>query len=179
MIRHAMMTLGAAAMCLQLGTTPASAEMSHDEKVVAAAALLGIAALLHNKHHYKNGYAPAAGEQAADFENCYRDGLHGYPYTESTRDCAEGWQAGNAEREKARAHRQITSADQKAPPMAIRGCANLLATNFAVGTHAVHIIKARSPTKHEWEIEASVGHEHMVCIMRDTGEVISARGGKL
>lgn len=178
MIRHAMMTLGAAAMCLQLGTTPASAEMSHDEKVVAAAALLGIAALLHNKHHYKNGYAPAAGEQAADFENCYRDGLHGYPYTESSKDCAQGWQAGNAERENSVAHRQ-NAADQKAPPMAVKGCAALMATNFAVSSHHVHILKARSPSKHEWEIEASVGHEHLVCVMRDTGEVISARGGRL
>lgn len=179
MIRRSFVMLGTAALCLQLGLTSAAAEMSHDEKVAAAAALLGIAAVLHNKNHYKDGYAPAAGAHAADFETCYRDGLHGYAYTEGTRDCAEGWQAGNAEREKARAHRQNTSADQKAPPMAVKGCASLMATNFAVGTHAVHIIKARSPSKHEWEIEVSVGHEHMVCVMRDTGEVISARGGRL
>ncbi|MFN4203363.1 MAG: hypothetical protein ACK4GM_09935 [Tabrizicola sp.] len=179
MIRQSFTMLGAAALCLQLGMAPARAEMSHDEKVAAAAALLGIAALLHNKHHYKDGYAPASGSHTADFENCYRDGLHGYDYTSGSKDCAEGWQAGNAEREKARAHRQTAAADQKAPPMAVRGCANLMATNFAVGTHAVHMIKARSTGKHEWEIEASVGHEHMVCVMRDTGEVISARGGRL
>ena len=41
------------------------------------------------------------------------------------------------------------------------------------------ILRARSPSKHEWEIEASVGHEHMVCVIRDTGEVLSARGGRL
>lgn len=179
MIRKPIMILGTAALCLQLGAVPATAEMNHDEKVAAAAAILGIATLLHNKHHYKDGYSPTAGQNAADFESCYRDGLHGYAYTESSRDCAEGWQAGNAERENARAHRQNTAAEQKAPPMAAKGCANLLATNFAVGTHSVHIIKARSPSKHEWEIEASVGHEHMVCVMRDTGEVISARGGRL
>lgn len=179
MIRQSCMMLGTAALCLQLGLVPARAEMSHDEKVAAAAALLGIATLLHNKHHYLGGYSPAGPEHTADFETCYRDGLHGYPYTESSRDCAQGWQAGNAERENARAHRQNTSADQKAPPMAVKGCANLMATNFAVGTYAVHIIKVRSSTKHEWEIEASVGHEHMVCVMRDSGEVISARGGRL
>lgn len=179
MIRQSLTMLGTTALCLQLSMAPAKAEMSHDEKIAAAAALLGIATLLHNKHHYTGGYQPASGQSTADFETCYRDGLHGYPYAESTRDCAEGWQAGNAEREKARAHRQNTSADQKAPPMAVKGCANLMATNFAVGTHAVHIIKARSPRKHEWEIEASVGHEHLVCVMRDTGEVISARGGRL
>ena len=132
MIRQSFTMLGTAALCLQLGMAPAKAEMSHDEKVAAAAALLGIATLLHNKHHYKDGYSPAAAEHAADFETCYRDGLHGYPYTESSRDCAEGWQAGNAEREKARAHRQNTSAVQKAPPMAVKGCANLMATNFTL-----------------------------------------------
>ncbi len=177
-MKHAFLLLGTAAMCLQLVATPVAAEMSHDEKVAAAAALLGIATLLHNKHHYKDGYSPATGSHAADFETCYRDGLHGYPYNESSRDCAEGWQAGNAEREKSVAHRQNT-ADQKAPPMAVKGCAALMATNFAVSSHHVHILKARSPSKHEWEIEASVGHEHMVCVMRDTGEVISARGGRL
>lgn len=179
MMKRSFLLLGTAALCLQLAVAPARAEMSHDEKVAAAAALIGLAAVLHNKHHYKGGYAPTDGQATADFENCYRDGLHGYQYTESSKDCAEGWQAGNAERENSVAHRQNTAADQKAPPMAVKGCAALLATNFAVGTHAVHIIKARSPAKHEWEIEASVGHEHMVCTMRDSGEVISARGGRL
>ncbi len=41
------------------------------------------------------------------------------------------------------------------------------------------MIKSRSPGTHEWEIEASVGHEHMVCKMRDTGEVIDDRGGRM
>jgi len=178
-MKNIILSLGTAALCLQLSAAPAAAKMSHDEKVAAAAALLGLAVILHNKHHYKDGYAPADGQGAAGFESCYRDGLHGFAYTESSRDCAQGWQAGNAEREKGMAHRQTASASEKAPPMALKGCAALLATNFAVGTHQVHIIKSRSPGKHEWEIEASVGHEHMVCTMRDTGEVISARGGRL
>lgn len=170
--------LGTAALCLNLAVVPATAEMSHDEKVAAAAALLGLAAILHNKHHYKDGYAPASGSHAADFESCYRDGLHGYAYTESSKDCAEGWQAGTAERESGRAHREVASND-KAPAMALKGCAQIMAQNFAVGTHAVHFVKSRSPSKHEWEIEAKVGHEHMVCKMRDSGEVIELRGGRM
>lgn len=179
MLNRAFVVLGSAAIFAQIAAPPVAAELSHDEKVAAAAAVLGIAALLHNKHHYKDGYSPATGNHVADFETCYRDGLHGYPYAEGSKDCAEGWQAGNAEREKSIAHRQNTGADQKAPPMAVKGCAALMATNFAVGSHHVHILKARSPAKHQWEIEASVGHEHMVCVMRDSGEVISARGGRL
>jgi hypothetical protein len=43
----------------------------------------------------------------------------------------------------------------------------------------VHIIKARSPSKHQCQIEASVGHEFTVCTMRDPGQVIPARSGRL
>lgn len=170
--------LGLAALCMQVSTAPARAEMSNDEKVAAAIAILGIAALAHNKHHYTGGYAPPGGRETADFETCYRDGLHGYDYVESSRDCAEGWQAGNAERENSRAHRAVATAD-RAPPMALQGCAQIVAQNFAVGTQAVHFVKSRSPSKHEWEIEAAVGHEHMVCKMRDSGELIDLRGGRL
>lgn len=178
MMKRSLLLLGSAVFCLQMATAPARAEMSHDEKVAAAAALLGLAAVLHNKHHYKEGYAPATEANTADFETCYRDGLHGYGYTEGSRDCAEGWEAGNAERENSRAHRAVAAAD-KAPPMALQGCAQIMAQNFAVGTHSVHFVKSRSPAKHEWDIEATVGHEHMVCKMRDSGEVIELRGGRL
>lgn len=178
-MKRAFLPLGIAAMCPQRVATPVAAQMSHDEKVGAAAALLGIAVLLHNKHHYKGGYSPATGTYAADFESCYPDGLHGTPFSESARDCAEGWQAGKADRETSAAHRQNTGAAQKAPPITVKGCAALLATNFAVGTQSVHLIKARSPSKHQWQIEASVGHEHTVCIMRDPGQVIPARSGRL
>lgn len=63
--------------------------------------------------------------------------------------------------------------------MAVKGCAERVAGNFDVRVGQVHIIKARSPRKYEWEIEAAVGHQHMVCKMRDTGEPFDLRGGKM
>jgi hypothetical protein len=63
--------------------------------------------------------------------------------------------------------------------MAIQGCAKIVAQNFAVSTRDVHMVKSRSPGKHEWQIEAAVGHQHMVCTMRDSGEVIEVRGGRM
>jgi hypothetical protein len=63
--------------------------------------------------------------------------------------------------------------------MAIQGSAKIVAQNFAFSTHCVHMIKSRSPAKHDWEIEASVGHELMVCTMGDTGEVIDVRAGRM
>lgn len=171
---------GAAALCLQLAVVPAHAEMTDAEKAAAALAILGIAALAHNQHHYREGYRPLSGEQTAEFERGYRDGVHGYAYNtfHSTVDYAEGYQAGDKERTNSMAHRQIPVAN-KAPPMALKGCADIVARNFAVGTHQVHMVKSRSPAKHEWEIEAAVGHSYMVCTMRDTGEVIDLRGGRM
>jgi hypothetical protein len=178
MMKRGLTVLGAAAMCFQLAAAPAAAEMSNDEKAAAALAILGIAALAHHKQHYTGGYAPATGESTAEFESCYRDGLHGYDYTGGSQDCAQGWQAGNAERENSRAHRAVAVAD-KAPHMAIQGCAKIVAQNFAVSPRDVHMVKSRSPGKHQWQIEAAVGHEHMVCTMRDSGEVIEVRGGRM
>jgi hypothetical protein len=170
-----------AAFCLQMTAAPVRAEMSDDEKAAAALAILGIAALAHNKHHYREGYAPQSGDHTAEFERGYRDGVHGYAYNSfgSTVDYAEGYQAGDKERGNSTAHRQNTTAANKAPPMAMQGCAQIVAQNFAVSTHHVHIIKSQSPSKHEWLIEAAVGHDHMVCTMRDTGEVIEVRGGRM
>jgi hypothetical protein len=181
MMKQGVMALVAAAMCLQLAAAPAQAEMTDDEKAAAALAILGIAALAHNKHHYRDGYSPQTGDHTAEFERGYRDGVHGYAYNSfgSTVDYAEGYQAGDKERANSMAHRQNTTSANKAPPMAMKGCAKIVAQNFAVSTHHVHMIKSRSPGKHEWEIEAAVGHDHMVCKMRDTGEVIDLRGGRM
>lgn len=169
-----------AALGLNVTATPIHAKMTDEEKAAAALAILGIAALAHAKHHYTGGYAPADGVETAEFERGYRDGVHGYPYWQNsqTRAYAEGYQAGDKERENSMAHRTMT-AETMAPPMANKGCAQIVAQNFAVGMGQVHILKARSPAKHEWQIEAAVGHEHMVCTMRDSGEVIELRGGRM
>ena len=173
--------LATTALAIGLVSQPASAKMSDKDKAAAAAAaiaILGIAALAHGSHHYAGGYEPDDGDATAEFERGYRDGVHGYAYNEhrSTQDYAQGYQAGDRERENSMAHRQ-TSADSRAPAMANQGCARIVAQNFGVGSHQVHITKARSPAKHEWLIEAAVGHDYLVCTMRDTGEVIDVRGG--
>jgi hypothetical protein len=180
-MKRSILLLCSAAMLLNIVSTPARAEMTNEQKAAAAIAILGIAALAHNKTHYQQGYAPTDGEQTAEFERGYRDAVHGYTYDErnGTRDYASGYEAGTAERENAVAHRKNNATGQKAPPMALQGCAEIVAQNFAVDTENVHFIKQRSPGKHEWEIEAAVGHQHMVCKMRDSGEVIELRGGRL
>jgi hypothetical protein len=182
MTKRGLLALCAAAMSLQLVAAPAQAKMSDEEKAAAAAlVILGVAALAHHKHHYREGYAPQAGEHVAEFERGFRDAVHGYAYNtfNSTVDYAQGYQAGDKERSNSMSHRQVTTVVNRAPPMAMQGCAQIVARNFAVSPHNVHVITSRSPAKHKWEIEAAVGHSHMVCKMRDTGEVIDLRGGRM
>jgi hypothetical protein len=180
-MKYVLLFLGVATLAFHAALSPAVAEMTDDEKAAAAIAILGIAALAHNKYHYDDGYVPATGESTAEFERGYRDGVHGYAYDShnSTVDYAEGYQAGDSERENSMAHRKNAARNDQAPPMAIKGCAKIVGQNFAVGMNQVHIVKSQSPAKHEWKIEAAVGRKHMVCTMRDTGEVIDLRGGKM
>lgn len=181
MMKKLVSALAIAAFGMNLSVAPARAAMSDEDKAALAAgaiAILGIAALAHKKHHYRDNYYPADAEETAEFERGYRDALHGYPYWEhsQTTGYVNGYTAGSRERENSMAHRTIP-ADSRAPAMANQGCARIVAQNFAVDTHHVHITKARSPAKHEWLIEAAVGHQYMVCKMRDTGEVIEVTGG--
>jgi len=180
MIKRTVSVLAIAALALQVAIVPARAEMSDGEKAAAALAILGIAALAHNKHHYEDGYAPADGVATAEFERGYRDGVHGYPYWEGnqTPSYAKGYQAGDKERQNSMAHRQ-QSADTRAPHMANQGCAQIVAQNFGVSKRDVHLTKSRPGAKHEWMIEAAVGHDYMTCTMRDSGEVLDLRGGRL
>ena len=173
-------SLAMAALSVQFAVVPAQARMSDAEKAAAAVAILGIAALAHKKHHYQEGYQPDDDVETAEFERGYRDGVHGYAYWENsrTRGYVQGYQAGTKERENSMAHRH-QAAEEKAPPMAINGCADIVASNFDVSRHDVHMIRSSAGNKHEWLVEAAVGHNHMVCTMRDTGEVIDLRGGKL
>jgi hypothetical protein len=183
MMKRSISLMIIAAVCMQMAAQPAVAMNDKDEAAaaaVAAIAILGIAALSHNKHHYRNGYEPSNGDETAEFERGYRDGLHGYHYWEDSRtpSYAEGYHAGDHERENSVAHRRPTYG-QKAPPMAYQGCAQIVAQNSGVAQSHVHFTKVRSPAKHEWQIEAGVGHSYMVCKMRDSGELPDLTGGRL
>ena len=179
-MKHSISVLACAALCVQVFVLPAQAKMTSEEKAAAALAILGIAALAHHKHHYDEGFEPEDGEVTAEFERGYRDGLHGYAYDPYNKNIGylNGFQAGEKERGHSTAYRRPADGET-APPMARQGCAKIVAQNFAVNSHSVHFVKSRSPSKHEWEIEAAVGHQHMVCKMRDTGEVIDLRGGRM
>lgn len=80
--------------------------MSDGAKVaVAAAALLGIAALAHKSHHREDRHYNE--QQTADFERGYRDGLYHNSFSNwnNSRDYSDGYQKGADERREQSSYR--------------------------------------------------------------------------
>ncbi|NIJ70704.1 hypothetical protein [Xanthomonas sp. 60] len=76
-----------------------SAGMSDGAKVaVAAAAILGIAALAHQAHHHDDGDHDDDARHEADYERGYRDGVHGYDAAADNGAYSDGYGAGLRER---------------------------------------------------------------------------------
>jgi hypothetical protein len=181
-MKHGLFALAAAAMCLQLAGIPVHAEMSSDEKAAAAIAILGIAALAHNKHHYREGYAPQTGDHTAEFERGYRDGMHGYSYNTngSTVDYAEGYQAGDKERSNSMAHRQNSASGVRVPKAAMDACFNDAVNGvFQTNPHNVHVIKAAQEGSDNFYIELASGHKHVVCSVNSRGEIFNTEYRRL
>lgn len=170
------------ALGLQMPANVAQADTKSDEAAAAAAvAILGIAALMHNKNHYPNGYVPSGGDATAAFERGYRDGVYGHSYDQrhGGRDYAEGYQAGVVERENASTYRHNPQkvTDNGVPRAATNACVKLVAQNFAISAHNVHIVNSYQKATHQYVIETSVGRQRMTCTAKDNGEVLDLRGG--
>jgi len=75
---------------------------------IAAAALLGIAALSHHDGHYQEGTRYHRHEDKAEFERGYRDGLHNARQNDynRTRAYRDGFKAGQHERDQRISHNQ-------------------------------------------------------------------------
>ncbi|MDR7193284.1 hypothetical protein [Luteimonas terrae] len=65
---------------------------------VAAAAILGIAALAHRSHHHDDGDHADDPRHEADYERGYRDALHGYRADADSGAYSDGYGAGMRER---------------------------------------------------------------------------------
>ena len=75
--------------------------MSDGAKVaVAAAAILGIAALAHQAHHHDDGDHADDARREANYERGYRDAVHGYDADADQGAYSDGYGAGLRERSK-------------------------------------------------------------------------------
>jgi len=162
-------------------TATAPQAKPNEEAVAGALVLLGIAALAHHDQHYRDGYSPQNANQTADFERGYRDGLHGYDYdsARSSVDYGQGYDAGHAERANRRVSERQDSEGPSVPPIAMQGCAKIVAGNFGVGLHDVQITRTVQRGPNDFLVEAAVGHDFMTCVMGDNGQVVDVTGGPM
>ncbi len=91
------------------GQKPADkSKMSDGAKVaIAAAAILGAAALAHKSHENDKDRSKQSPQQVAEFDRGYRDGLyhHGYHNYSNTRDYSDGYQRGSEKRDAETSYR--------------------------------------------------------------------------
>lgn len=162
----------------------ASPSARADDKAVAVAgaiAILGLAALAHNKNHYQEGYQPTNADETAAFERGYRDGLHNEPYDSrhSSTAYGQGFDAGMKERSNSLAHKQRDVGGTKVPQATINGCITEVSNFYDVGAHQVHLIRAGQEGADSFYLEMASGHKHVICESNAKGEIFQLRDGRL
>ncbi len=173
---------GLVAGSLVAGSALPVAALTDEEKVgLAAAAILGIAALSHHEKHYQEGYRPQGEHETAMFEAGYRDGLHNVQFDSGygSRAYSEGYAAGHKERENSLAHKRNNTRSVKVPAAAIAGCRDEVSSSFGVSTRDVHVINAGQEGSDNYYIELAAGYRHAVCGTNSRGQVFNLRDGRL
>lgn len=173
---------GLIAGSVALGSAAPSQALTNEEKTaLAAAALLGIAALSHHKNHYQEGYSPQGDNETAMFEAGYRDGLHNAQFDTGygTRSYSEGYAAGHKERDNRLAHKRRDVNGVKVPAAAIAGCRDEVSSSFGVGMRDVHLINAGQEGSDNFYLEMASGHRHVICGTNSKGQVFNLRNGRL
>jgi hypothetical protein len=180
-MKNSLATTLAAAIMLHAWGGPALALSDEEKTALAAAAVLGLAALAHNKQHYRDGYQPSGAAETADFERGYRDGLHNEPFDpyNSSTAFAQGYDAGQKERANSLSYKSSNVAGTKVPQAALNSCVNDAASAMSVSPHHVHVIKAGQEGADNFYIEVAAGHKHLVCSVNSQGQIFDTRYGRL
>lgn len=183
------LALSVTCFSLALMTQPAFASEEGERNVAGALAILGVAALLHDKHHYREGFSPANATETADFEAGYRDGLHNYPFDTSygTRSYNEGvaynegYSAGQHEREASHSHQQHRAEGHNAavPREALDACVNNAADQWGVPWQKVHVTKAKQAAAKDLFLEVRAGRFSIVCEVAPDGQIYELKVGHL
>lgn len=168
--------LGGVAICCAVALQPAFAEDGENAKKIAGAiAILGIAAMLHDKHHYREGYEPGSEVEYADFERGYRDGLHNNRYDTrwATQAYSEGFSAGQHERDARLSHHDNRQAGYNigAPGAAVSSCAREAANQWGTSHSNVHPTKVRQAASNDFYIELTAGRHTGVCEVSKDGQI--------
>lgn len=164
---------------------PTRASENSDKAALAALAILGIAAFAHNEDHYRDGQALQTGQEKADFERGYRDGLHNEPYDSARSSAAygAGYDAGHKERANRLAYKQH-DAERGAPNLAMRSCVGEASARWNRNPRDIHVVASAMGSfsqagGQEYRVEVATGHRHAVCNVNAEGTVFGIEKGRL
>lgn len=179
-MRSCLLGVSAMSVALTMSTAPVRAD-DEAAAIAGAIAIIGLAALAHNKNHYQEGYRPNGENETAAFERGYRDGLHNEPYDSrhSSTAYGQGFDAGQKERSNRLAHKQRDIAGVKVPAAAAQSCVNEASSSWGVGRHDVHIVNAGQEGADNFYIELASGHRHVICGSNSQGQVFNFRNGRM
>ncbi|MBP7000398.1 hypothetical protein [Amaricoccus sp.] len=137
---------------------------------LAAAAALGVAALAQDDSDYPPGKTFATGQQKAEFEAGYRDGLAGARYRKSlpANTYGAGYDAGQRER-KAQQGGGGGAKFSGVPQKAMKGCVDKAASNWSLRKSSIYATDARKGAAGTWLIEVVSGKRQGVCNMAADG----------
>ncbi len=171
----------AALIGMQSLSTPATAMTEDEKNALAAAAILGLAALAHHQHHDRDTTSVKDAEYKAMFERGYRDGLYNEPYDArySSTAYANGYDAGHKERSNNLAYKTSNVGGVKVPQAALNSCVSEVASSLNVSTHHVHVINAGQEGSDNFYIELAAGHRHLICGSSGAGQVFNMRDGRM
>jgi hypothetical protein len=181
MIKTSLSLVAAAAFAAQTLTLPSYAMSDAEKAALAAAAIIGVAALSHHKHHHRDPAQMNNAEYTAMFERGYRDGLYNESYDSAYSSAAygNGYDAGQKERSSRLAHKNPANTRGSVPGAAMRSCVSEVSNSVGVPAHDVHLIKTGQEGADNFYIEFAVGHKHLVCGTNAAGKVFNLRDGRV
>ena len=180
-MKKLVLAIAVTAVGISLSVNPVRANQKETAAAIGALAILGVAALSHNKNHYRDDYEPAGEQQTAAFERGYRDGLHNERYDSSHNSShySQGYDAGAKERDNRLAHKTKNIGGTKVPVAAKRACVSEAASSWGVGRHDVHTVNAGQEGADNFYIELASGHKHVICGTNSKGQVFNLRNGRM
>lgn len=181
MIKKTLTLVAVAAIASQTLSLPSFAMSDAEKAALAAAAIIGVAAISHHKHHHRDPAQLNDADYTAMFERGYRDGLYNEAYDSAYSSAAygNGYDAGQKERRNRLAHKNPANTRGSVPGAAMRSCVSEVANSLGVGTHDVHLIKTGQEGADNFYIELAVGHKHLVCGTNAAGKVFNLRDGRV
>lgn len=164
----------AAAVVVALAGAPAFAKDKKKDVAaavaIAAALALGVAALAQDESDYPPGKQMTTGQQKAEFEAGYRDGLAGARYRANlpASTYGAGYDAGVRERKA----QQAGSGGKKlagVPNKAVKSCVAMASGDWRLNKSNVYATDARKGSAGTWLIEVVAGKRQGVCSMAADG----------